>query len=37
MGMASAEAWVLFLILLLFTLILQRSQKHWVYYSDEEV
>ncbi|MGP1589083.1 MAG: carbohydrate ABC transporter permease [Oribacterium sp.] len=36
MGLASAQAWVLFVVLMLFTLILQYSQKHWVYYSDEE-
>ena len=35
MGLASAQAWVLFIILI-FTAILQYSQKHWVYYSDEE-
>lgn len=37
MGLASAQAWVLFVILMMFTLILNWSQKHWVYYSDEEV
>lgn len=36
MGMASAMAWVLFVILLLFTVIAFLSQKYWVYYSDEE-
>jgi oligogalacturonide transport system permease protein len=36
MGLASAQAWVLFIILMIFTAILQWSQKHWVYYSDEE-
>ena len=36
MGLASAQAWVLFIILMIFTAILQYSQKHWVYYSDEE-
>ena len=36
MGLASAQAWVLFIILMIFTAILQLSQKHWVYYSDEE-
>ena len=36
MGLASAQAWVLFIILMIFTAILQYSQKHWVYDSDEE-
>ncbi len=36
MGMASAMAWVLFVILLLFTVIAFLSQKYWVYYSDED-
>lgn len=36
MGMASAMAWVLFVILLVFTVIAFISQKHWVYYSDDE-
>ena len=36
MGLASAQAWVLFIILMIITAILQYSQKHWVYYSDEE-
>lgn len=36
MGMASAMAWVLFVILLVFTVIAFLSQKYWVYYSDEE-
>lgn len=36
MGLASAQAWVLFVVLMIFTAILQYSQKHWVYYSDEE-
>lgn len=36
MGMASAMAWVLFVILLIFTVIAFVSQKYWVYYSDEE-
>lgn len=36
MGLASAQAWVLFVILLFFTAIAFWSQKHWVYYSDEE-
>ena len=35
MGLASAMAWVLFVILLFFTAISFWSQKHWVYYSDE--
>lgn len=36
MGMASAMAWVLFVILMVFTVIAFLSQKYWVYYSDEE-
>ncbi len=36
MGMASAMAWVLFIILMVFTVIAFLSQKYWVYYSDEE-
>ncbi len=36
MGMASAMAWVMFIILLIFTVIAFLSQKYWVYYSDEE-
>lgn len=36
MGMASAMAWVLFVILLIFTVIAFLSQKYWVYYSDDE-
>lgn len=36
MGMASAMAWVMFVILMIFTGIAFWSQNHWVYYSDEE-
>ena len=36
MGMASAMAWVLFIILMVITVIAILSQKYWVYYSDEE-
>ncbi len=36
MGKASAQAWVLFVILMIFTMISFWSQKHWVYYGDEE-
>ncbi len=36
MGMASAMAWVLFIILMVFTVIAFLSQKYWVYYSDDE-
>lgn len=36
MGKASAQAWVLFIILMIFTLISFWSQQHWVYYSDDE-
>lgn len=34
MGMASAMAWLMFLVLMVFTAIAFISQKHWVYYSD---
>ena len=36
MGMASAIAWLLFLIIMTFTLISFMSQKYWVYYGDED-
>lgn len=36
MGMASAQAWLLFLIVMTLTAIAFISQKKWVYYSDEE-
>lgn len=36
MGLASAMAWVLFVILMVFTVIAFLSQKYWVFYSDEE-
>ena len=36
MGMASAIAWLLFLIIMTFTVISFMSQKYWVYYSDED-
>lgn len=36
MGMASAMAWVMFIILMIFTTISFVSQKYWVYYSDDE-
>ncbi|MCI0526988.1 MAG: sugar ABC transporter permease, partial [Nitrospira sp.] len=35
-GYASAVAWVLFAIIICFTLLLQYSSKHWVYYEGEE-
>lgn len=35
MGMASAMAWLMFLIVMVFTIIAFISQKHWVYYSDD--
>lgn len=34
-GMASALAWIMFIIVLIFTLIAFISQKYWVYYGDE--
>jgi oligogalacturonide transport system permease protein len=36
MGMASAMAWLMFLIVMFFTVIAFISQKHWVYYSDDD-
>ena len=35
MGLASAMAWVLFIILMIFTALSFWSQHYWVYYSDE--
>jgi oligogalacturonide transport system permease protein len=34
-GEASAQAWVLFIILMAFTALAFWSQKHWVFYQDE--
>ena len=36
MGMASAQAWVLFIIVMTLTVVAFVSQKKWVYYSDED-
>lgn len=36
MGMASAMAWVLFIIVMTFSAIAFISQKKWVYYGDEK-
>ena len=36
MGLASAMAWVLFIIVMVLSLIAFMSQKYWVYYADEE-
>ena len=36
MGIACAMAWVLFVIVAVFTVIAFLSQKYWVYYSDDE-
>ena len=35
MGMASALAWIMFVIVCILTVIAFTSQKKWVYYSDE--
>ena len=35
MGLASAMAWMLFIIVAIFTAIAFLSQKYWVYYSDD--
>ena len=34
MGYASAMSWILFLIIMIFTLITFRSSKYWVFYND---
>lgn len=36
MGYASALAWVLFIIILVFTLLIFRSQRFWVFYLGEQ-
>ena len=36
MGMASAQAWVLFTVVGGLSLVAFVSQKKWVYYSDED-
>jgi ABC-type sugar transport systems, permease components len=36
MGYASALSWVLFLIILVFTLIIFKTSSSWVHYADEE-
>ena len=35
-GMASALAWIMFIIVTIFTIVAFLSQKYWVYYSDDE-
>ncbi|MDO5298265.1 MAG: sugar ABC transporter permease [Clostridia bacterium] len=35
-GMSSAMAWVMFVIVMFFTIIAFTSQKKWVYYSDDD-
>jgi multiple sugar transport system permease protein len=34
-GYASATAWILFAIIIAFTLLFQYSAKHWVYYEGD--
>lgn len=36
MGMASAIAWLLFMIVMTFTAVAFLSQKYWVFYQDED-
>jgi multiple sugar transport system permease protein len=36
MGYASALAWILFIIILIFTILVFRTSKSWVYYEGEE-
>ena len=35
MGKASAMAWILFLVILLFTFVLFKTSARWVYYGGE--
>jgi multiple sugar transport system permease protein len=35
-GKASAMAWILFLIILLFSVLLFRSSARWIYYGGEK-
>jgi multiple sugar transport system permease protein len=35
MGTASALAWLLFVVIVIFTIILFRSSGRWVYYGGE--
>lgn len=36
MGYASATSWIIFLLILIFTLVLFASSKFWVFYGDEQ-
>jgi len=36
MGYASALAWVLFIVIVIFTIMVFRSSARWVYYGDAE-
>ena len=36
MGMASAMAWIMFIIVMTLTVIAFASQKYWVYYADSD-
>jgi len=36
MGLASAQAWILFIIIMTFTVLAFISEKKWVFYSDDE-
>jgi len=33
-NMGSAMSWILFLIIMVFTVLIFRSSKYWVHYSD---
>jgi multiple sugar transport system permease protein len=35
LGYASALAWILFVIIMLFTLVILRTSKMWVYYEGD--
>lgn len=36
MGMASAMAWILFVIILMFAVLILKTSKKWVYYAEDE-
>lgn len=35
-GMASALSWIMFIVVMVFTVLAFASQKYWVYYGDDE-
>ena len=36
MGYASAMAWVMFIIIMLFTMLVIKSSSFWVYYQNDD-